>query len=68
MVEMIGLGGAMKGYPANHSAFYPLRNQDWLVNVVASWTNNIDSGMTKEEICLFDEKHIIPGVEKLFIS
>jgi hypothetical protein len=58
MVEMIGLGGAMKDYPANHSAFYPLRTQDWLVNVVASWPNNVNSAMTQVEMSLFDEKHI----------
>lgn len=47
----------MKDYPANHSAFYPLRNQDWLVNVVASWSNDIRSTILQTEISLCDEKH-----------
>ena len=59
MVEMIGLGGVMKDYPANHSAFYPLRNQDWLVNVVASWSNDSHSATTQADLSLFDEEHMI---------
>ncbi|PRP84564.1 FAD/FMN-containing dehydrogenase [Planoprotostelium fungivorum] len=50
MVEMIGLGGAMKDSSAEHAAFFPLRSQDWLVNVVASWNNDVPA----EE----DQKHI----------
>ena len=58
MVEMIGLGGAVKDFPAERSAFFPLRSQDWLVNVVSSWQNDNDAPLSPNETDPFDEKHI----------
>lgn len=58
MVEMIGLGGAMKDYGADHSAFFALRSQDWLVNVVASWNNDVAEEITQTHLDSFDDKHM----------
>jgi hypothetical protein len=58
MVEMIGLGGAMKDYKADHSAFYALRSQDWLVNVVASWNNDIAEETSQVHMDSLDDKHV----------
>lgn len=38
LVELVALGGIMKETSAEETSYFHLRKQDWLVNIITSWS------------------------------